>query len=248
RGSSGIPHNVYDTIPAELTRNSICGIHWPNILREDPSGNGEAVARWIEYMRAVGGQPDVMLASSMTECVAQWVYHTFVDLRVEGNEIVLDGTRIPDEALRYASSAPMWLKVQGTEPIRPEPVPDGPRLVGYDEGGDAVLLGLAGVRREVMRVRLHPGEAPRDPYVLRTGTSGTCDCSTEGHSTSVTVEACGRQVLQVRTGRPAVAVKVECDTPASAELLDFNVETGVQTVSVNAHDIQGAAVGLELIH
>jgi hypothetical protein len=53
RGNSGVPWDVYSTVPKTLPATSICGVHWPNVLMPDPTRNRESVGMWVEYLRQV---------------------------------------------------------------------------------------------------------------------------------------------------------------------------------------------------
>jgi hypothetical protein len=110
RGNCKIPYNVYDTVPAAPIPNSICGTHWPNLLRPDPAENGAAIGRWEVYLRSLADQPGAMLARNMAETVSQWFHWRFSTLTSEDGGWCLDLGHLPARARALGLVHPAVIK------------------------------------------------------------------------------------------------------------------------------------------
>ncbi|NSW56235.1 MAG: hypothetical protein HPY44_09485 [Armatimonadetes bacterium] len=246
RMGNGVPYNVFDTVPVELTRNSICGIHWPNILSPDPDENAAAVSRWVEFLRAVGTQSDMMLAASSAECFSQWVWHTFARVDQSDGEVVLDTSGVPSELLHIACDGPLWLKLR----LKPgehvsRVITDGPVPAQYGATGHHALLGLCGVTPGTHRLRIETGPQPLSPVVVRDGTCGVLGLTMHRDCMLVNMRVYGAQPVRIRLASEPVAV--ETDNPGvRAEATDWQPEAGLLTIRLDAHDIQGEIVALRL--
>ncbi|HHW09110.1 MAG TPA: hypothetical protein GXX29_03955 [Firmicutes bacterium] len=120
RGRNGVPWDSWSTVPEQPERGPICGIHWPNLLAEDPSRHHEVLEKWVHYLSNTAASGAQMLAADTRECFTQWVFSRFVTLRQtdvvdadgEAVKIVLDATQIPAEAETLTAGSPLWLKLR----------------------------------------------------------------------------------------------------------------------------------------
>ena len=166
RGNSGISYKLYDTVPAVPTPNSICGIHWPNLLRPDPTENGTAVARWVDYLASLRADPEVMLARTMPETVSQWFHWRFSTLREKGGQWQLDLAGLPTKAWDLGLILPVVVKHAAAAAILSA---DCDVLASWRRGdwGFTALLPRGG-RTGTFRL----GPKPTDGRLLE---PGTCD-------------------------------------------------------------------------
>ncbi len=246
RMSSGVPYNVFDTVPAQLTRNSICGVHWPNILAPDPDDNTAAVGRWVEFLRAVGDQTDMMLATSSAECFSQWVWHTFARVQQSDGEIMLDAGSIPHELRHVAADGPLWLKFR----LKPgehvsRVIADGPVAAQYGRTGDHALLGLCGVTPGAHRLRIGTGPEPLRPVVLRRGTANVLGLEERKGCTRLDLRVCGRQELHVLMNQSPAGADSD-NTRVRVLSQHWDPAGGIFTVLLDAGDIQGESAMLYL--
>jgi len=248
RGGSGIPYDVYDRVPAGPTRNSICGIHWPNLLMEEPDRNGESVARWGAYLATLEAQPDMMLAANSAECFAQWAYCTFVDLACEADSFILDGSAMPRAVLPTARQAPMWLKVRLPEGVHISAI-QADRLVpvAYHRAGEYALLGLHGMQGVKARVHLELGTEPPRTVALRTGTHNVLALTDTLTETTLYVEVYGHAQIGLCVRRPPASILTD-NRRVKVNSVAHDAEEGVTTLSVSAHDIQGERVHISIGH
>jgi hypothetical protein len=96
RGKDLVSWNVIDAEPEGEIVGPICGMHWPNILNEDPCRNLEVVERWVRLLSKYNKRPDRMLARNTEEAFSQVVYNWGATLINNENEIVVNMDRMKD--------------------------------------------------------------------------------------------------------------------------------------------------------
>ena len=94
RGDGPIPWDAIATEPPGQIGGPILGLHWPNILHLDPARNGEVVERWVAALRALGSRPNRILSRDTAAFVAQLAYHVGAELRLEGDQLICDLSRL----------------------------------------------------------------------------------------------------------------------------------------------------------
>lgn len=79
---------------------AICGMHWPNILHEDPSRNEEVVSAWVDFLRPYNKRVDRLLAPDTATFATQLAHHTCTTYAMNGNSVDFDFTdfyRLPQD-------------------------------------------------------------------------------------------------------------------------------------------------------
>lgn len=94
RGDNGIRWNTVAAQPLSEVRGPIYGLHWPNILHVDPARNEEVIDAWVARFREYDQQPDAMLSPDTAACWTQLAYRVGTSVKVSGNEMEFDFTRI----------------------------------------------------------------------------------------------------------------------------------------------------------
>ncbi len=79
--------------PEKMIEGCICGLHWPNILHENPEQNLEVVERWVEYFEAHNKVFTKILARDTFHHRAQLAYCNLADLQVKEEALILDFSR-----------------------------------------------------------------------------------------------------------------------------------------------------------
>ncbi len=77
-----------------------CGLHWPNMLHEDPDRNSEIVDHWVKFLKPYNQKMETMLAPDSDFFQQQLVHYTCTGLSLSEKSIDLDftGTQsIPDK-------------------------------------------------------------------------------------------------------------------------------------------------------
>jgi hypothetical protein len=99
RGDNGVPWKAFDTVPQDLPTTSICGIHWPNLLRPNPAENEESIEHWIRYLSGIEEVAERMLARNTAECFSQTIYAHYGKINKVDGYYELDLSAIPASVL-----------------------------------------------------------------------------------------------------------------------------------------------------
>lgn len=106
RGADFLDWDVIDGYPEGEITGSTCGMHWPNMLHENPKRNSEVVARWVELLAPYNQKQETMLAKNSVEFQQQLAHNKLTKAKVAGNAIKLDfsdannvGTIAPNKEL-----------------------------------------------------------------------------------------------------------------------------------------------------
>jgi len=220
-----------------VASGSICGIHWPNILRENPSDNGSSVARWAEYLTKVGEQPGQMLAANTRECFAQWAYHTFGRVTGCSDGFAIDLTALPEALRPVIGPMPVVVEVSGY--VRPgRPVSTTLRPIWYRRQGGRAFISVKVVDGRAGEIAFDAAAGPLQPVVYRAGTANILDLSATAAGLELDVEIYGRQTIELAPGFPPAG----CDVLSGRLTIEASQRQealGLYRVVVSGHDLQG---------
>ena len=76
-----------------MIKGAVCGMHWSNLLHEQPERNQEVIDSWVACLQANGRRPDRMLAADTAEAFSQAVYATLTGVERDQAGFRLDFTR-----------------------------------------------------------------------------------------------------------------------------------------------------------
>ena len=76
--------------PEGVIEGSTCGMHWPNLLHEDPERNSEIVEGWVNLLAPYKDKQDTMMAKHSDEFQHQLAHHVCTKMELHGNKIELD--------------------------------------------------------------------------------------------------------------------------------------------------------------
>jgi len=222
---------------------SICGIHWPNILREDPADNAASVARWVEYLTKVGEQPGQMLAANTRECFAQWAYHTFGRVTGLPDGFSIDLSALPEVLRPIVGEMPVVVELRGY--VRAgRPISTTIRPVWYRRQGSRAFLAVKVHDGRSGDIRFDPS-GPLEPVVFREGTANFLDLVPTEAGLELSVEVYGRQTIQLAPGfAPAGCEAVSGRLTIEGE--HWQPGLGVYRVEVRGQDLQGEAGRLQV--
>ncbi len=82
--------NIISKKPEGEIIGPTCGMHWPNLLHENPERNTEIVDAWIKYLEPYQDHPDKILAKNSLTFQQQLVHREFTKVDVGENTIHLD--------------------------------------------------------------------------------------------------------------------------------------------------------------
>lgn len=235
----GLERLESESPPAPAERppvGSICGIHWPNLLHREPARNGEAVARWVEYLRAVEAQPGQYLAGNVRECFAQWAWHHFARIEAGEDSVTIDIRGVPAGVRAIIGELPVVIEVGGAVRLgRAAGV--GARTVWYRRLGSRALIGVRLDGDGPATITFDLAHGPLEPVVLRAGTYNVLDLRAGEGGLEVDLELYGAQAVDVATGFPPAAV--EATGAVRLEGTRNNPALGVCRVALSTRDIHG---------
>ncbi|MCK4751057.1 MAG: hypothetical protein KAT15_28560 [Bacteroidales bacterium] len=90
RGNDLLKWNVMSRLPEGEFNGPTCGMHWPNILHQDPERNSEIVMGWIEFLKPYNDRFDTMLAKDSLYFQKQLLHHVSTGVNINGDMIELD--------------------------------------------------------------------------------------------------------------------------------------------------------------
>jgi len=84
RGHDLAPWHAIGPSPSGHVAGPICGLHWPNLLHQDPSRSAEVVDRWVNLLTPYDSMPDRTLSGNTRDCWTQLAHHSTVSVEVRG--------------------------------------------------------------------------------------------------------------------------------------------------------------------
>lgn len=90
RGLDPIVWNAINSTPSEDVAGPILGIHWPNILHQDPQQNSEVIGRWCQFLNSENQKFDKVLAPNTNIFCQQLIHHQASSVRLEGRTLSID--------------------------------------------------------------------------------------------------------------------------------------------------------------
>ncbi|MBT6143826.1 MAG: hypothetical protein HOH74_00275 [Gemmatimonadetes bacterium] len=90
RGGGAPSWKAVAAAPPEVVNGPIVGLHWPNILHQDPSRNHEVVDAWVAALRRIGQAPDRWLAPDTPSAWSQLAHVDCTQVRVTDDGIDFD--------------------------------------------------------------------------------------------------------------------------------------------------------------
>ena len=90
RGNDLLPWKAIGTHPTGRPAGAVIGMHWPNILHEDPNRNEEIVNGWVSIVSQLGCEPGRICARNSADFYSQLACHAAVHVTERNNEIAFD--------------------------------------------------------------------------------------------------------------------------------------------------------------
>ncbi|MEC7771759.1 MAG: hypothetical protein VX798_11285 [Bacteroidota bacterium] len=76
--------------PSGTLTGPTCGLHWPNLLNEDPNRNAEIVDAWVNFLKPYDSNPETLLAKNSALFRTQLIHQVCTKAQIIENKIVLD--------------------------------------------------------------------------------------------------------------------------------------------------------------
>ena len=90
RGSDILDWDVIGIKPQGAINGTTCGMHWPNLLHENPSRNLEIVDGWIKLLAPYNEKQETLLAKNSLAFQQQLAHYKCTDINSSSKEINLD--------------------------------------------------------------------------------------------------------------------------------------------------------------
>lgn len=90
RGDDLLNWNVIGTLPEGEILGPTCGMHWPNLLHENPERNSEIVQGWADFLKPYNDRLETLLAQNSGHFQKQLIHHISTGIRISGKQIELD--------------------------------------------------------------------------------------------------------------------------------------------------------------
>ncbi len=90
RGNDLFDWNIIGRKPKGLLQGSTCGLHWPNLLHEDPEWNSEIVDAWVKLLKPYNDKFETLLATDSQAFRNQLIHHTCTKVRINKTYINID--------------------------------------------------------------------------------------------------------------------------------------------------------------
>ncbi|PCJ56721.1 MAG: hypothetical protein COA79_18120 [Planctomycetota bacterium] len=105
RGQDLMQWNKFNVPIEGEVSGPICGMHWPNILHEDPARNNETVDLWVNHLKKYQLKLDRMLSKNTKEMCSQLVYHQQTLLSLNSNTVDIESSKIPEDLIRIINNS-----------------------------------------------------------------------------------------------------------------------------------------------
>jgi hypothetical protein len=92
RGEDIFDWDIIGGKPQGIINGPTCGMHWPNLLHEDPQRNSEIVAGWVEFLKPYNDKPETLLARDSSAFRNQLIHHVCSKTQINGAFISIDFT------------------------------------------------------------------------------------------------------------------------------------------------------------
>lgn len=89
RGNDLFDWDVFGGRPSGVLTGPTCGMHWPNLLHEDPARNSEIVEAWVDFLQPYNHKLESMLAPDSDFFQNQLVHHVCTKTSSSDNNIAL---------------------------------------------------------------------------------------------------------------------------------------------------------------
>jgi hypothetical protein len=116
RGEDLFDWKVIGGKPRGTLTGPTCGMHWPNLLHEDPLRNSEIVDAWVDFLKPYNEQPETLLATDSEAFLKQLLHHVTTKVRVNRTTMDFDFKR-NDSQLSEQPGDEMIIKVASGEKL-----------------------------------------------------------------------------------------------------------------------------------
>lgn len=117
RGNDVFDWNILGGKPQGELKGPTCGLHWPNLLHEDPKRNSEIVDAWVKFLKPYNDKPETLLAADSLSFRNQLIHHTCTKLQIRESDIKVDLTGT-DKLKDHLSNNQLTIKIACDEKLK----------------------------------------------------------------------------------------------------------------------------------
>lgn len=92
RGEDLLDWDNFGAKPTGILTGPTCGMHWPNLLHNDPTRNSEIVDAWVDFLKPYNDKPETLLAPDSHSFRKQLIHHVTTKIQAHKAFIDLDFT------------------------------------------------------------------------------------------------------------------------------------------------------------
>ncbi len=76
----------------------VMGVHWPNLLNEDPAKHGETLKKWVPYVKKCAEIFGIVISRDIKFCATQELFRKYAKLNEIGDAVIIDLKGLPQAA------------------------------------------------------------------------------------------------------------------------------------------------------
>lgn len=116
RGEDLLNWDVIGTKPKGVIKGTTCGMHWPNLLHENPRRNSEIVKAWINILAPYNKKKETLLAKNSIGFQQQLTHYKCTSIQTNNEEINLDFSKT-DKLGTINKNTELTIKVNSTKEL-----------------------------------------------------------------------------------------------------------------------------------
>jgi hypothetical protein len=227
------------TIDIAEQESDIIESHWSNWLAQDAFLQKALTNKWIEYYKMVQATPNRYIAKNTAQFFSQWLYKKYTQVNEsKDGQVEIDNRNMPAEYYKHNLLGNMVLKVRldKGQHVSMATLNNGPVASYFEEAGYGFLyLPRLDQGLYILNYKLSDHTMPFT--VFNDGTYNVYRVTESKNLKSLDVKVYGSQ-----------EIKIFCSDPRSVESentnlkivgTNYNKDTGMLAIRVNAHNIQG---------
>lgn len=74
----------------------VMGVHWPNLLHEDPAKHGETLKKWVPYVKKCADIFGIVISKGIAFCATQELYRKYAKIHGTANAVLIDLSNVPN--------------------------------------------------------------------------------------------------------------------------------------------------------
>jgi len=117
RGADLLDWNIIGKIPTGELKGPTCGLHWPNLLHEDPERNLEIVEGWVKFLEPYNDKLETMLAVNSTAFQNQLAHQTCTKLELADKTIKINFNEF-DKQVKFDGNDELTLKIKSASEMQ----------------------------------------------------------------------------------------------------------------------------------